>query len=263
VQPGGSSSAAQALQALAQARSDRFRLAGQGLEASRWPGAAFSFVEAAGLAYGAKLLRWLWPDQGERARDDLAGLPARYRSVCRPQLTALDTHAKVALAAQVLHAMGLERSLAPLVLLVGHGSQSSNNAHAAALDCGACCGQTGEVNARALAQLLNDAAVRQGLHERQVTIPPTTCFVAALHNTTTDEIEGFDLDLLPDQARARWDALREAFANAGHQVRSERSAALGIAPGSSADALLRSLRRRANDGAQTRPEWGLAGMRVC
>ncbi|MFX8043702.1 putative inorganic carbon transporter subunit DabA, partial [Acinetobacter baumannii] len=82
----------------------------------------------------------------ERARDDLHGLPTRYRAVCRPKLAGLDLPARVDLAARVLHAMGLEQQLAPLVLLVGHGSQSANNAHAAALDCGACCGQTGEVN---------------------------------------------------------------------------------------------------------------------
>ena len=132
--------------------------------ASRWPGAAFSFVEAAGLGYLGKLGNWLIPDKQERARDDLEGIPARYRPICRPQLLGLDLEAKVTLAARVLHAMGLMQQLAPLVLLVGHGSQSANNAHAAALDCGACCGQTGEVNARSLAQLLNDPAVRQGLH---------------------------------------------------------------------------------------------------
>ncbi|WP_395668819.1 YbcC family protein [Rhodoferax sp.] len=255
----GAQGEAPSLPAAEQARLDRFRLAGQGQAASRWPGAAFSFVEAAGMAYGAKLLQWLWPGQGQRAQDDLAGLPARYRSVCRPQLAGLDTAAKVHLAAGVLHAMGLERGLAPLVLLVGHGSQSSNNAHAAALDCGACCGQTGEVNARSLALLLNEPAVRDGLHERNIAIPAATWFVAALHNTTTDEIEGFDLDLLPSPARARWDALRGAFAQAGDQVRRERAGTLGIAPGLGEDALLRVLRQRANDGAQTRPEWGLAG----
>ena len=34
---------------------------------------------------------------------------------------------------------------------------------AAGLDCGACCGQTGEVNARVLASILNDPGVRQWL----------------------------------------------------------------------------------------------------
>ena len=255
----GAQGGSPSLPAAEQARLDHFKLAGQGQAASRWPGAAFSFVEAAGMAYAPKLLQWLWPGQGQRAQDDLAGLPTRYRPVCRPQLAGLDTAAKVNLATGVLHAMGLERGLAPLVLLVGHGSQSSNNAHAAALDCGACCGQTGEVNARSLALLLNEPAVRDGLHGRNIAIPAATWFVAALHNTTTDEIEGFDLDLLPPQARERWDALRGAFAQAGDQVRRERAGALGIALGLGEDALLRLLRQRANDGAQTRPEWGLAG----
>jgi uncharacterized protein YbcC (UPF0753/DUF2309 family) len=89
---------------------------------------------------------------------------------CRPQLTGLDTERRVALAARVLHAMGLEQGLAPLVLLVGHGSQSSNNAHAAALDCGACCGQTGEVNARSLARLLNDRPCARVCSARGITI---------------------------------------------------------------------------------------------
>ena len=58
--------------------------------------------------------------------------------------------------------MGLDRSFAPLVLLVGHGSQSANNAQAAALDCGACYCQTGKVNARVLARLLNESEVQEG-----------------------------------------------------------------------------------------------------
>jgi len=145
-----------------------------------------------------------------------------------------------------------------LVMLVGHGSQSANNAHASGLDCGACCGQTGEVNARSLAQLLNETAVRAALRQRQIEIPEDTWFIAALHNTTTDEIEGFDIDVLPDAARRIWDRLHGPLAHASDQVRRERAPALGVDPRLASPALLKKLRQRANDGAQTRPEWGLA-----
>ncbi|MCZ8251642.1 MAG: DUF2309 domain-containing protein [Hylemonella sp.] len=241
------------------ARRQRFAWSEQWAASSRWPSAAYSFVEAAGLGYLSKLGEWLQPSTRERERGDQSGLPARYRPVCRPMLVGLDLDAKVALAQRVLHAMGLDHDLAPLVLLVGHGSQSANNAHAAALDCGACCGQTGEVNARVLAQLLNDPAVRAGLSAQGLVIPSATVFVAALHNTTTDEIEGHDLDLLPTQARERWARLQPVFAQACDQVRRERAPLLGLDPGAARDALHEQLRRRANDGAQTRPEWGLAG----
>lgn len=245
--------------AASRARQSRLAWADRWQAASRWPGAAFSYVEAVGVGYLGKLSGLLQPRTHERARDDLQGLPARYRAVCRPQLAGLDLDARVALAARVLHAMGLEQHLAPLVLLVGHGSQSANNAHAAALDCGACCGQTGEVNARSLALLFNDPAVRHGLRDTGVVIPDSTAFMACLHNTTTDEIEGFDLDMLPPPARQRWDRLKDVLARASDQVRRERAPALQLDPRAPHDALLEQLRRRANDGAQTRPEWGLAG----
>lgn len=242
-----------------QARQQRLALGERWRAFSRWPGAAFSFVESAGLGYLGPLTQWLRPGAQARARDDLHGLPARYRPVCRPQLAGVDSAQRAALAARVLHAMGLERDLAPLVLLVGHGSQSANNAHAAALDCGACCGQTGEVNARSLAQLLNDPAVRTGLREQGTLVPEATWFVAALHNTTTDEIEGFDLDMLPPTAREHWERLQPVLARAGDRVRRERAPLLGLDPAVPAESLLATLQRRANDGAQTRPEWGLAG----
>jgi uncharacterized protein YbcC (UPF0753/DUF2309 family) len=69
----------------------------------------------------------------------------------------------VALAAGVLRAMSLTRGFAPVLALIGHGASTENNPLAAGLHCGACGGQTGEVNARALAALLNDPAVRAGL----------------------------------------------------------------------------------------------------
>ena len=245
--------------AASRSRHTRLAIKDQWQTASRWPGAAFSFVEAAGLGYLSKLGNWLLTGKQDRSRDDLEGLSAHYRPICRPHLIGLNLDAKVALATGVLHAMGLEKDLAPLVLLVGHGSQSANNAHAAALDCGACCGQTGEVNARSLAQLLNDPEVRQGLQERELIIPEATMFLACLHNTTTDEIEVFDLDLLPHQACARWESLEAVFSKACNQVRRERARSLQLDSRGTPRGLLAQLRRRANDGAQTRPEWWLAG----
>ena len=240
-------------------RRQRFAQSEPWQAASRLPGAAFSFVETAGFAYLGKVSQWLRPQLTERAQDDLDGLPVRLRHLCRPALIGLDIEAKVTLAGKVLHAMGLEQHLAPLVLLVGHGSQSENNAQAAALDCGACCGQTGEVNARVLARLLNEQAVRRGLREQGLEIPAATRFVAALHNTTTDEIEGLDLDLLPADARVRGERLLPVLAQASDQVRRERAPSLGLDPQLPAAQMLTQLRRRASDGAQTRPEWGLAG----
>jgi uncharacterized protein YbcC (UPF0753/DUF2309 family) len=257
--PGEDGRAARPAEAVGRARRQRFAMTEPWRAATRWPGSAFSYVEAAGLGYLGALARWLKPSRAGRARDDLAGIPRHDRASCRPVLQGLDDAARVALAANVLHAMGIENRLAPLVLLVGHGSQSANNAHAAALDCGACCGQTGEVNARVLASILNDPAVRAGLRSRGIDVPQETAFVAALHNTTTDEVEAFDLDLLPTAARARWDALQDAFAHACDQVRRERAARLGLDVRAEHAQLLATLRGRANDGAQTRPEWGLAG----
>ena len=149
-----------------------------------------------------------------RPRDELSGLPRRYRARVRPALSGLDVAGKAALAARILRSMGLDRRRAPLVLLVGHGSQSCNNAHAAALDCGACGGQSGEVNARVLADLLNTPAVRSALLAHGIAIPASTHFLPALHHTSTDDVQLFDTDALPAAQAARVDRLRGWLAEA-------------------------------------------------
>ena len=257
--PASGRTAADGLQDAQKARAQQFSLTEQWQSAGRWPAAAFSFVEAFGWAYSGKLTSLLRAQPKARQRDDLAGLPARLRPVCRPALVGLDLAARTDLAARVLHAMGLDHQMAPVVVLAGHGSQSVNNPHAAGLDCGACCGQTGEVNARVLAHILNDTGVRAGLLDKGTLIPEATVFVAALHNTTTDEMEWFDLDLLPAHAAAPLARLQASFAQALHQVRCERAPRLGMSPDQGAHSLLAALQSRASDGAQTRPEWGLAG----
>lgn len=243
--------------AVQRARQRHFSIAEQWRAASRWPAAAFSYVEAFGWTYGGALRNWLKIKPQNRERDDLDGLPKRYRHLCRPSLDQLDAAARAAMAARILRLMGLDCDLAPLVLLVGHGSQSANNPQAAALECGACGGQSGEVNARILARMLNDADVREQLATHGIRVPAQTVFAAALHNTATDELEWFDLDLLPATGQANVTRLQATFAAALDQVRRERAPQLQIDAKQPPTRLLHALKRRASDGAQTRPEWGL------
>jgi uncharacterized protein YbcC (UPF0753/DUF2309 family) len=233
-------------------------------ERKRWselrglPSSAFSFVESLGLLYGGKLLRDSLPTTATPPRWEDTGLPSDAQGL-RPRLPQDDVQAVAGMAKAILGAMNLTRDFAPLVLLAGHGSQSANNPHAAGLDCGACGGQTGEVNARVLADLLNAAPVRAALKAQGLDIPDGTHFLPGLHNTTTDDVVLYDLDAVPAALQGELAQLQGWLAAAGERARAERAAALGLAPlAHDSPALTTSIRTRANDWAQVRPEWGLA-----
>jgi hypothetical protein len=120
----------------------------------------------------------------------------------------------------ILRTIGLTRNFAPLVVVVAHGSSSVNNPHFAAYDCGACAGKPGAPNARAFAQMANDHIVRGLLRERGINIPDGTRFVAALHNTSRDEITYFDQHLLeqpPAGLETFQAAMREALRRNAHE----------------------------------------------
>ena len=210
--------------------------------------ATFGLVESTGLSYAFKLLRdSFFPPAHKPPEGSLTG----------PQGWALQRGGRVLtvgeqaeLAAGILNAMGLVKAFAPVVMLVGHGSSTRNNPHKAGLDCGACGGQTGEVNVRVLARLLNASEVREALAEQDIHIPSDTRFLPALHNTTTDEIEVFDVEDIDER-------LHQWLQAAGEQARRERAGRLGL-DGLSDKALAEACRRRARDWSQVRPEWGLA-----
>lgn len=218
---------------------------------SEWsyaPPAAFSMVESTGLIYAFKMLRnSLFPADHQHPVNNLPATDA-YEMTEAGQ--ALTLEQKVGLAAGILHAMGLDKNLAQTVLLVGHGSSSCNNPHAAGLDCGACGGQTGEINVRVLSYLLNQPEVRAGLVNKGIRIPENTQFVAAMHNTTTDEFTCWGL-VDAENTIQHW------LSRAGELARQERAVRLGV-DGADKRLMHQAIKRRAKDWSQVRPEWGLS-----
>ncbi len=226
----------------------------------------FSFVETRGMLYAGKLLKNTLPSYHAPQTVEQTGLSGDEVKASRPRLQNLagatpqaELQSRCDMAAGILGAMGMTKDFARIVLLAGHGSQTANNPHAAGLDCGACGGQTGEVNARALAALLNDAAVRRALLAKSISIPDSTWFLGGLHNTTTDEMTLYDTDLLPASHHTDLQQLTIILRLAGQRARAERAPALGLATlACDAVQLEKSMKARANDWAQVRPEWGLA-----
>ncbi|HYW49940.1 MAG TPA: DUF2309 domain-containing protein [Gemmatimonadaceae bacterium] len=221
----------------------------------------FSFVEAIGIASVASLVRDGF-GLGAGAADPLRAPSAAHTSL-RPELmrhangSSVTLDARITLATGILRAMSLTSGFAPVLALIGHGASTENNPLAAGLHCGACGGQTGEVNARALAALLNDAEVRDGLAAAGIDLAGTHV-VAGLHDTTVDMVTLHDLDRVPVSHTAAVAQLEERFSAAGVGARRERATALGLADESD-DGLLRAVQQRARDWAEVRPEWGLAG----
>ncbi len=228
-------------------RNHRFTQAAHQQSWARNGVASFSMVESQGIQYLFKLLKQsFFPAAHAHPINSLSN-QAELRLEASQQALPLKT--KVDLAANILKSMALTQTFAPHVLLVGHGSHTTNNTHAAGLDCGACGGQTGEINARVLAALLNEQAVRTELKDEDIHIPNDTVFVPALHNTTTDQITVFD-HALPSQ-------INDWLHKAQSASQQERAPKLGITAKSN-KSLGSILEHISHDWSQVRQEWGLA-----
>ena len=226
---------------------------------------SFTYVETAGLGFGLKLLTDSFrltrpvkdPNVDGLDKDVIDRVGPRIEArTFGGRLTGFEREQRIAQAEAVLRAMSMNADFARLVMLTGHGSTTVNNPHASGLDCGACGGHTGEANARVAAAILNDREVREGLRPRGIEIPNDTWFLAALHNTTTDEVKLFDAQKAPASHRQEIAQLQKLLARAASLARRERAPALQVPRDALADSVIKA---RARDWSQVRPEWGLAG----
>ena len=170
----------------------------------------------------------------------------------KPSLDGITIAQQADFGEGALRMMGLTENIAPLVVFCGHGSNTNNNAYASALDCGACGGNHGGVNARILAAILNKAEIRSIIAARGLAIPEDTVFLAAEHDTTTDHVELYAAQTKHQDALT---ILSKDLEKARAVNTAARCQTFGLLKESQP---VEATVRRSHDWAQPRPEWGLA-----
>jgi uncharacterized protein len=227
------------------------------------------------LATFPLLGRVLAPGLTARVRQSAAGLVRPVATELRlarelddatdgTELTGFTTEEMAGIVVRLLQDIGLVRDLAPVVVVLGHGSSSLNNPHESAYNCGACSGGKGGPNARALAWMANQLRVRALVRERGIDIADEVHFVGGIHDTCTDTVQYFDLDAIPPWHRELWLGIQATVEEACQRNAHERSRRFESVPlDATPTEALEAVRQRAEDLSQVRPEYNHATTAIC
>ncbi|MEW4456428.1 DUF2309 domain-containing protein [Bremerella sp. JC817] len=219
------------------------------------PVSSLTFVETLGWLSAGKLLfdslGWVRSRFGaflEPADPQLLSSPGKsggYR-------TCLTVEQQVDFCQGFLSNLGLTERFARFVVVCGHASDVQNSLFQAGLDCGACGGHSGEPNARVACAMLNNQEVRNGLSERGISVPESTWFVPAVHNTTTESIVLPEIGAIPIIFQKEFHELTSACHAASLNCAASRSSRFPAE-------VNRDLSRKSRNWGDVRPDWGLVG----
>ncbi|WP_397601799.1 putative inorganic carbon transporter subunit DabA [Silvanigrella sp.] len=160
----------------------------------------------------------------------------------------LNLEKKLEIAEFVLTHFGINE-YSKIVIICGHGSLTTNNAFASSLNCGACGGYSGDLNARFICQILNDKDVRiKILEKNKFKLSNETIFLPAFHETVSDEIhildEEFSLKDYPNFLN-----FKKGLQKASHLAQKDRSLYFKNYSLSASE--------RSSNWSEVRPEWAL------
>jgi uncharacterized protein YbcC (UPF0753/DUF2309 family) len=161
---------------------------------------------------------------------------------------------KADLVAGILKGAGLVKSSAKIVMVMGHAATTTNNPFQKSYGCGACSGQSGFVNARLFADFANDEAVRAELISRGIQLDQKVVFVAACHDTCSDNVEYAPIEIpLSPIHSGLIEKFKSDFTQALKLNASERIKQFHLKANTKTE-------DRALDWSQVRPEFGHTGV---
>lgn len=230
-------------------------------------GTVFALVESTGFYAGMLMIaKTLMPKSSEMFKKymlkQLVCEVKSHYSLVYDEDHGIDFKSQVTYGENALRTIGLDENFAPLIVIAGHGSATINNPLASSLDCGACGGNKGGPNAKILAAILNNARVREALKDKSIIIPDRTQFLAAEHNTTTDEVVIYkDIEIYSENKEIYSkliDDLKVArqYNNLSRIKHFNQEGNLGNV---SQNKVERFFDNKSFDWSETRPEWGLVG----